>query len=40
MNRYNLVAESEYSTVLAKYKPKSRKSHEYQSEAELENYCR
>lgn len=36
MSKYNLVAESEYSTVLAEYKPEPRKNHEYQSEADLE----
>lgn len=33
---FNMVAESDYSTVLAEYKPEDRKHESYQSEAELE----
>lgn len=33
---FNVVVESRYSTVLAKYKPEARKDYEYQSEADLE----
>ena len=36
MSEYNMVMESEVSTVLAEYKPEKRKHKEYQSEAELE----
>lgn len=36
MSRFNMVAESDYSTVLAEYKPEDRRHKEYQSEAELE----
>ena len=36
MSRLNMIAESDYSTVLAEYKPEDRKHESYQSEAELE----
>ena len=36
MSKFNMVAESDYSTVLAEYKPEDRKHESYQSEAELE----
>lgn len=36
MNKFNMIAESEVSTVLAEYKPEDKKYTAYQSEAELE----
>ncbi len=36
MNKFNMVAESEVSTVLAEYKPEAQKHTTYQSEADLE----
>ncbi len=36
MGRYNIISESEVSTVLAEYKPEDKKYAAYQSEAELE----
>jgi len=36
MSRFNMIAESEASTVLAEYKPEDKKYTAYQSEAELE----
>ena len=36
MSKFNIVAESEVSTVLAEYKPESNRHEAYQSEAELE----
>lgn len=36
MSRFNMIAESEVSTVLAEYKPEDKKYTAYQSEAELE----
>lgn len=36
MSRFNMIAESEVSTVLAEYKPDDKKYTAYQSEAELE----
>lgn len=36
MSRFNMIAESEVSTVLAEYKPDDQKYTAYQSEAELE----
>ena len=36
-NRYNLVAESTQSTVVAEYTPKGKRISDYQSEAELES---
>ena len=36
MSKFNIVAESEISTVLAEYKPENNKHEAYQSEAELE----
>ena len=36
MSRFNMIAESEASTVLAEYKPDDKKYTAYQSEAELE----
>ena len=36
-NKYNLVAESTQSTVVAEYTPNGKRISDYQSEAELEN---
>ena len=37
MSKFNMIAESEVSTVLAEYKPDDKKYKAYQSEAELEH---
>lgn len=37
MNKFNIVAESEVSTVLAEYKPEAQKYTAYQSEGDLED---
>lgn len=39
-NKYNLVAESAQSTVVAEYAPDAKRAARYQSEADLERAAR